>query len=197
MMIERIAINLLPAEYRVHKKTLRFLLGVALLWSALMVWDFQLDTSINRVKNEIAATEQSIRANKPIKDEIVRLRESKNVVQGKIVALEQISVDKAKWVRLMEVLCQRLPEYTWINSCDEREGTLLIEGNTFSFPEVANFMSRLSESPYIQGVDLSGIEERGQAKTFWFSISCRLNTQPMVRDAAPAGPAVAENKERR
>ena len=200
-MIERIAINLLPAEYRVHKKTLRLhrevvypLLGVGLGWCGLMAWDFTLDNSINQVKNDLGTTEQSIRANKPIKDEIIRLKDSKNVVQGKIIALEQISVEKAKWVRLMEVLCQRLPDYTWINSCDEKDSSLIIEGSTFSFPEVANFMSRLSESPYIKSVDLSGIEERGVSKIFWFSLSCRLNAKPVIKDAAPALPAMAAAK---
>jgi Tfp pilus assembly protein PilN len=201
MMIERIAINLLPAEYRIHKKTLHLhreivypLLVVGMVWSGLMIWNFKLDNSINEVKRDITVIEQSIRSNKPIKDEIERLRQSKIVVQGKIQALEQISVDKAKWVRLMEVLCQRLPNYTWINSCDEKDSSLIIEGSTFSFPEVANFMSRLSESPYIKTVDLSGIEERGPSKTFWFSISCRLNSKATIKNSVPLSSVMAESK---
>ena len=199
-MIERIAINLLPAEYRVHKKTLQLrrevvypILGVGIAWCGLVAWDFKIDTTINEVRNDIAATDRTIQTNKPIKDEIVRLKDSKNVIQGKIIALEQISVEKAKWVRLMEVLCQRLPEYTWINSCEERDSSLFIEGSTFSFPEVANFMSRLSESAYIRSVDLSGIEEK-EAKIFSFSLACRLNAKPVIKDSAPDNAAMAEAK---
>jgi Tfp pilus assembly protein PilN len=182
-MIERIEVNLLPAEYRVHKKALQLpreiiypALGVAILWLGLMLWTVKLDTTISQVKAQISRTEQMIRTNKPIKDEIVRLKENKNVVQGKIQALEQISVDRAKWVRIMEVVCQRLPDFTWIESCEEKDESLLMSGRTFSFPEVANFMSRLSESAYIKSVDLSGIEDRGAGKLFSFSISCKLNT---------------------
>jgi Tfp pilus assembly protein PilN len=199
-MIERIAINLLPAEYRVHKKTLQLrrevvypILGVGIAWCGLVAWDFKIDTTINEVRNDIAATDRTIQTNKPIKDEIVRLKDGKNVIQGKIIALEQISVEKAKWVRLMEVLCQRLPEYTWINSCEEKDSSLFIEGSTFSFPEVANFMSRLSESAYIRSVDLSGIEEK-ETKVFSFSLACRLNAKPVIKDAAPDNAAMAEAK---
>jgi Tfp pilus assembly protein PilN len=200
-MIERIAVNLLPAEYRVHKKALHLpreiiwpLFAVLLAWCGLLAWDFKLDTSIGEVKHDIEVTEMSIRANKPIKDEIARLKDSKTIVQGKILALEQINVDKAKWVRLMEVLCQRLPEYTWITSCEEKDESLIIEGSTFSFPEVANFMSRLTESAYVKSVDLAGIEERGSSKTYWFSISCKLNPYVAIKDAALARTAAAGAK---
>ncbi len=199
-MIERIEINLLPAEYRVHRKAIQLqrevvypALGVGILWFFLMLWSFKLDTSIGQVKSTIDRTESMIRTNKPIQDEIVRLKESKNIVQGKILALEQITVDRAKWVRLMEVLCQRLPDFTWVESCEERDESLIIDGKTYSFPEVANFMSRLSESPYVKAVDLSGIEERGEPNTFAFSISCKLNPKPEIKDEVPGKPATKGN----
>jgi Tfp pilus assembly protein PilN len=194
-MIERIEINLLPAEYRDHKKAIHLqrevvypALAVGILWIVCILWTFQLDSTIGQIKSKISHTENMIKLNKPIKDEIIRLKESKTVVQGKIVALEQISVDRAKWVRLMEVVCQRLPDYTWVESCEERDSSIILDGKTFSFPEVANFMSRLSESPYIRSVDLSGIEERGEANTFAFSLTCRLNSKPELKEEISGNP---------
>jgi Tfp pilus assembly protein PilN len=196
-MIERIEINLLPAEYRVHRKTIHLqrevvypALGVGILWFVCILWSFQLDSTIGQIKSKISRTENMIKLNKPIKDEIVRLKESKTIVQGKIVALEQISVDRAKWVRLMEVICQRLPDFTWVESCEERDSSIILEGKTYSFPEVANFMSRLSESPYIRSVDLSGIEERGEANTFSFSLTCRLNSKPELKEETSGKPGI-------
>ena len=54
-------------------------------------------------------------------------------------------------------------------------------------------MSRLSESAYIRSVDLSGIEEK-ESKIFSFSLSCRLNAKPVIKDAAPDNAAMAEAK---
>ena len=186
-MIERIEINLLPAEYRVHKKSLQLrreifypIVGVGIVWFLLFLWNFKLDDDISQVRHDITATDQSIKANKPIKDQIDRLKDSKNVIKGKILALEQINVDKAKWVRLMEVICQKIPDFTWLLSCEEKDSTLFIDGITYSFPEVANFMSRLSESAAIKSVDLAGIEEKDASKTFSFSLSCKLNAKPQI-----------------
>jgi Tfp pilus assembly protein PilN len=186
-MIERIEINLLPAEYRVHKKSLHLrreifypIVGVGTIWFALFLWNLKLDSAISQVQLNITATDRLIRANKPIKDQIDRLKDSKNIIKGKIQGLEQINVDKAKWVRLMEVLCQKLPDFTWLIACEERDSTLFVDGITYSFPEVANFMSRLSESAAIKSVDLAGIEEKDASKTFSFSISCKLNAKPEI-----------------
>ena len=199
-MVERIEINLLPAEYRVHRKTLQLpravvypVLGVGILWFLLFLVNLKLDNTISQVKSDIAHTEKMIKTNQPIKDEINRLKESKTIIQGKIVALEQINVDRAKWVRLMEELCRRLPDYTWIESCQEKDSSLIIDGQTFSFPEVANFMSQLSESAYIRSVDLSGIEEK-DAKTFSFSITCRLNPKPVIKEIVSTQPALSANQ---
>jgi Tfp pilus assembly protein PilN len=190
-MVERIEINLLPAEYRVHKRTLQLqreiiypVLGFGIISVFLLFWTIKMGNDIGRLKADIFRTEGLINNNKPIKDEIVRMKESKAVVEGKIAALEKINVDRAAWVRIMEMLCQCLPDYTWIVSCEEKDWTLSIQGLTFSFPEVANFMTRLSESCYVKSVDLAGIEQK-EGKTFSFSLSCKLNQNlPPVNDGA-------------
>jgi Tfp pilus assembly protein PilN len=183
-MIERIEINLLPAEYRFHRKTIKLereivypIMGVIIIGFILSIYTFNMDAQIGQLKTDIARTEETFNKNKPIKDEISRLKDSKKIIEGKILALERITVDRGKWVHLMEILCQRLPDFTWLVSCEEKDESILIEGKTFSFPEVANFMTRLSESSYIKTVDLTGIEQKDASKSFSFIISCKINTE--------------------
>jgi Tfp pilus assembly protein PilN len=189
-MIERVEINLLPAEYRVHKRVIRLsravvypVLGLVVLAFFLLSWTIGLDSQIHQIRGDILNVDDMIRKNSFIKDQINRLRADRSVIQEKIVALERINVNREKWVRLMEILCQRIPDFTWIVSVDEKDlnpPVLGIEGRTLSFPEVANFMSRLSESEFIRGVDLSSIEETQEGvKLFRFNISCTIN--PDVR----------------
>jgi Tfp pilus assembly protein PilN len=87
----------------------------------------------------------------------------------------------------MENLCERLPDFTWLVSCEEKEQALIIEGKTFSFPEVANFMTRLSESNYIKSVDLIGIEQKDASKSFSFDVACKLNVDVPPEKANAAG----------
>ena len=85
----------------------------------------------------------------------------------------------------MENLCQRLPDFTWLVSCEEKDDALLIEGKTFSFPEVANFMSRLTESSYVKTVDLTSIEQKDASKSFSFIVSCKLNADALPDKKPP------------
>jgi Tfp pilus assembly protein PilN len=185
-MIERIEINLLPAEYRIHKKVFKLkrevvypLLGVAIISLGLLSWTVTFQSSISQYTNEIRTIQQQIALNKPIQNEINKLREDKITIQGKIRALERINVNREKWVRLMEELSQRLPEFTWIISIKEESSLppiIHLEGRTFSFPEVANYMSNLKESVYVSDVDLSNIEQiDNKEKMYRFSISCTIN----------------------
>ena len=197
-MIERIEINLLPAAYRVHRKTIALkrsvvypLLGLLVVGCCLIIYMLNMESQISQLKSDIQRTDESIKKNKPIKDEIIKLKENKQVIQGKILALERINVDRAKWVRLMEILCQRLPDFTWLLSCNEKDSSLVIEGKTYSFPEVANLMTRLSEGKYIKSIDLAGIEEKDASKTFSFAVTCKLNSDIALASAlSDSGAAV-------
>ena len=196
-MIERVEINLLPAEYRVHKQGIRLsrdifypVLGLLIIFALVAGYTFGLNAQIVQRKNDIANVESMIKANNYIKEQITKLKADRAVIQEKIMALERINVNREKWVRLMEIMCQRLPDFTWLVSIDERDQTppvLGLDGRTLSFPEVANFMSRLSESNYIRGVDLSGIQEvAGAVKMFQFNLSCTINPDAQLKDTVAA-----------
>lgn len=189
-MVERIEINLLPAEYRVHRRNFRIerevvypLIIMVLTCLGLMFWSINIENTKGICENEIKVLEQQIAINRPIHEEIKKLRSDQLLIGEKIRALERISVNREKWVRLMEELSNRLPEYTWLISIKEENSTppvIHIEGRTYSFPEVANYMSQLKESEYVNSVDLSRIEQiDSQSRLFSFHVSCQIN--PDVR----------------
>lgn len=192
-MVDRIAINLLPAEYRVHAKTIRIprgvfysILGVALLGVGLWFATLVVDAKIGALTQESADLDNKIKQNRHIEQEINELKRDRREVIEKIQALERINVNRARWVRIMEALCQDLPDFTWLVSIEERDSVapvLAIEGRTFSFPEVANYMTKLKSSPYILGVDLADIEQINQSnKLYRFNIA--VVTNPNVGIAA-------------
>jgi Tfp pilus assembly protein PilN len=185
-MIERIEINLLPAEYRIHRKKIEIkrevaysLLGAGLVALVLSLLTAGSQNAIWTSRNEIKTIDQSIAQNRPIQNEINQLREGQRVIQEKIRGLELIDVNREKWVRLMEELSNRLPEYTWLVSVKEEAASpplLHMEGRTFSFPEVANFMSNLKDCAFISSVDLSQIEQIDpKERIYSFSLTCAVN----------------------
>jgi Tfp pilus assembly protein PilN len=185
-MIERIEINLLPAEYRIHtsrfylqREILYPLIALTIVVIVMGVWTFMLDTSISSFAKKITNTEQEIARNKPILTEINKQEEQKKLVQQKIRALERIDVNREKWIRLQEVFCEKLPEVTWVDKIEERkdaENTLAVDGKTYSFSEVALYMTALTESEFVNSVDLLNIEQIGGGeKIFRFIILCKIN----------------------
>jgi Tfp pilus assembly protein PilN len=181
-----IEINLLPAEYRVHKRAVKLqaeivwpLFGVLLVGGLLLGFYGMLENQKKALISEIATLDSNIRINAPIEQEIKKLAEEKKVIVGKIMALERISVNRAKWVRLLETLCRHVPDFTWLVSV--REGkttppTLVIQGKTRAFPEVATYMADLKQSMFVTDVELSKIEQVSSSeKVFGFELTCTID----------------------
>jgi Tfp pilus assembly protein PilN len=194
-MIERIEINLLPAEYRYHKRHFRLsrelfypVLFVIIIGIAAVFGTLFMQNSLNYQNSQINYLSQQIDQNRPIQNEITRLRSEKLAIQEKNRALERINVNREKWVKLMEELSRRLPEYTWLVTIKEENSNppeLSVEGRTYSFPDVANYMSNLKESKYISSVGLTNIEQiDSKENLFKFFITCIIN--PDVNLGLPA-----------
>jgi len=196
-MIDRIEINLLPAEYRVHRRSVDVprslvypILGIIIFVCAAGLYTLYMRDQEAKLRDDVAALEAEIKANAHIQAEMNKLREEKKITEEKVKALQRISVNREKWVRLLEVLSGKLPPYTWLVSVkEEGAGNLSVEARTYSFPEVAYYMTRLEENEYIARVDLAGIEQvagpEGR-KAYRFSINCAVN-----KDAGLGAPASA------
>jgi len=194
-MIERIEINLLPVEYRVRKRSLNLprsivypVVALVALAAGAGFYTIYLTEKQARLTEEIAAIEKEIAANKHVQDEINKLRKEKQATDLKIRALERISVDREKWVRLLEVFSGSLPAYAWLVSIRDERGPpekVQIEARTYSFPEVAHYMSKLEEAEYIKSVTLTGIEQvQGHdRKVYKFNITCDINADAGLRPA--------------
>jgi len=184
--MERIEINLLPAEYRIRKRSVDVprslvypIFGIIVFLCAAGLYTLYLRDKETKLKDDIASLEAEIKANAHIQAEMNKLREEKKITEEKIKALMLISVNREKWVRLLEVLSGKLPSYTWLMSVKEgADNQLSVEARTYSFPEVAHYMTRLEEHEYISKVDLVGIEQvagpEGR-KVYRFSINCAVN----------------------
>lgn len=195
-MIGKIEINLLPEEYRIRKRSIiipRALVYPAVVFVALLIGmgleTIRLNDDESRLRGDVAAIKKEIEANRHLQADIDRQRASKNATEEKIRGLERISVDREKWVLLLETLSSSLPSYSWLISVREEMGPpvrLAIEARTYSFPEVAHYMSRLEESDYVSGVELVLIEQiQGQGRMMYrYSITCTLDSDAGIRRAS-------------
>jgi Tfp pilus assembly protein PilN len=184
-VIERIEVNLLPAEYRVHphrfgirREIVYPALFSSVIITLLIVWRLNLQSSITDVHERIAALSAEIQTRGEVKKSLDELRSKQTVTEQKITALKRIDVNRERWVRLQEIFTRALPEQCWLEAVAEKKQeppVVDIKGKSLSFPEVAAYMSALIETDYVEMVDLSNIEQTGDKSAFMFNISCRLN----------------------
>ena len=189
-MVEKINVNLLPAEYRVHSVKIKF--HKEIVWPAiisavvifvLILWIGTLNANIAKYTKKIAVVDADIKKNQHILDEINSLKKQKKIVLTKIKALERIDVNREKWLRLMETFSQKLPQGSWIEKLEENADTVFVEGKTYSFSEVAQYMLRLKESVFINNVDLKNIEQINiSSRIYKFTIRCYINPDAKLTD---------------
>lgn len=166
-MIEKIEINLIPAEYVVREKKFSInlgLMGPILISLGLicisMIWLNAVSSQVSQEEIKIANVEREIRANKTIQDEIKTLEASQAEMRLKVTGLKSINVNRAKWVDAFELYADILPENTWFTAIEEDTvGTVKVSGVTEADAEVGQLMNRLFATPNVAGVNLVEMKE--------------------------------------
>jgi len=174
-----IEINLLPVRAARRKETLRFQMSIFILTLLLIAvviaylkWNAnqrerRIDDQTQVVKEEI------IKLNKVV-GEIDKLKEEKNKLQQKMSVIKELEKGKLSAVYILDEVSQRIPEKVWIQSLDKNGRNLKITGIALDNETIANFMTLLGRSKYINGVELEFTEQylSGGLKLKRFSLNC-------------------------
>ena len=169
-MVEKIEINLIPAEYVVREKHFSINLSIIIpilislgLIGITMIWLNAVSLQIAHERVNISNLEREIEVNKTIQEEIRTLEKQQAEMQVKVAGLKSINVNRAKWVNAFELYAYVLPENTWLTSIEETDdGAITINGMTEADAEVGQIMNRLSASPLVTGVSLVEIRDAGR-----------------------------------
>ena len=171
-MIEKIEINLIPAEYAIRNRIISinfstvasFLLSTILILSVLL-WSTNLSSDIMREKEKIASIEREIEVNRTIQHEIRTLEAKRSEMQAKVTGLKAVEINRAKWINTLELYSYILPENTWFTSIEESQDgvTININGMTEADAEVGQIMRRLSDSPLVGTVTLMDMRDAGRS----------------------------------
>ncbi len=195
----KIEINLLPRELRRKRRgfsfdkslTLIATLAVLLVVSFVGINVFQsiklkaLDTKIAEAQRKA----DELRKNIELVDALTEL---KGKVLQRMSAIEALDRNRTVWVRIMEDLCKRVPDYLWLSLLEEEEsqnqpapatGTdttasisqisqlqspvtkrVTLEGYSYSLNSLASFLIQLMGSEYFKNMELQFVK-RAQLNT--------------------------------
>lgn len=129
-MVEKIEVNLIPNEYRIHSKSIKIpqdiLLSVLASLIAISVafgvfyWKKQ---RRDEIVFEIESLTKEITQLESKEKKIQELKKNQELFRDMRNGLNSIHVDRDTWIRLFEIYCRELPENTWLLSL---EGTEII-----------------------------------------------------------------------
>ncbi len=204
-----IEINLLPKE--LQKRTGRLALpksatymvaGLAGLAAVLAGLTVMQKMRISNIEKKI--TEAKVREAKMQKD--IQLVDALTELKGKILermaAIDGLDQNRSAYVRFLEDLSGRVPEYLWLSNF--REGTsgttvpptqgaskpaqpavssgakTVIEGFSYSLNSLATFMIQMKKSPFIKNIELSFAKEQKleNSRLYNFQLTCDLTMVP-------------------
>jgi len=205
--MEMIQINLLPKEFR--RKTGRLTIGksgyyavggaagVIIMIVVVTVYQmFQL-TELND-KMEIARFRtQQLEKDIAVVDALI---EVKDKIMQRMEAVDRLDQHRTVWVRILEDLSDRVPEFMWLASFKEVEPPaaaatdttagqtaavttasntrpITVEGFAFTLNSLANFMINMMRSNFFSDVEMASVQEVmfQEQKVYSYKVSATLH----------------------
>ena len=207
----RIAINLLPRELRGKRRGIAFDKNLTLIaaFAGILVVLIVGVSVLQGIK--LKALDKKIADAQRRTDELNRdielvdaLTQLKDKILQRMSAIDALDRNRAVWVRVLEDLSRRVPDYLWFSLLREEEvqmeatsdtGTdittssawlqspvrrVTIEGYSCSLNSLASFLIQLMGSPYFKNMELQYAKrsELKEYKTFSFQLVGDLYYQP-------------------
>ncbi len=207
----KIEINLLPRELRKKRqiiaidRSITYMAGVVGVLILLFVFVSVLQNirqrSLDAKIEEAQKRTDELRANIELVD---ALTEVKDKILQRMSAIETLDRSRSVWVRVMEDLSKRVPEYLWLSLLKEEDTEIVpktdtlksstttppespvrkvtLEGYSYSLNSLAAFMIQLMQSQYFKNMDLQYVKraEVKEIKTYNFQLVGDLYYLPEV-----------------
>lgn len=108
--------------------------------------------------------------------EIKKFKEDEALIEARIAALDKISKDRYREIRVLDLLQQVIPEKAWITQIKITPEKVTVQGLALSDFEVSSFLEALTKSVFLMDVNLVNSSESlvDGVSLKKFEISCLL-----------------------
>jgi Tfp pilus assembly protein PilN len=209
----KIEINLLPKELRRKSRGVAFdkyliyfagLIGIlVVLFVAVSVFQ---SIKLKALDAKIAEAQKRTNELKSNIELVDALTELKDKILARMSAIEALDRNRSAWVRVLEDLSKRVPDYLWLSLLKEEASVtgsstktdsgsvtssatpespvkkVTIEGYSYSLNSLASFLIQLMQSQYFKNMELQYVKraETKEFRTFSFQLVGDLYYLPEV-----------------
>ena len=162
----RVRINLLPREEKPSREVQTWntvlvwmLIGAALVVIVGVGIHIYRSYEIATLKSDIAETKQELSKYEGQAALVRDLTARRKAIENRISVIQTLDKDRFTRVYLLDELARAIPEYVWLESCEERGGSVIVKGLAFSSLAISEFMNGLSASASVDSVFLRLIKK--------------------------------------
>ncbi len=144
------------------------------------------ERDLKKTKDDIAALDKVIQ-------DVDKIKAEEAMLKKKLETLEALRKGRTGPVRMLSELAENMPRRVWLKKMEEKAGRVVFNGTAASIEDVSDFIRKLKESKFFEGVELKKIVE-GNVGTFRvveFEITSigRYVPGQVAPDAGAGGPA--------
>jgi type IV pilus assembly protein PilN len=160
-----IRINLLPFRAARKKENVRrqvsiFLLSFILVAMAVVLFNYRLSTKISKLETAIADTKAQVEKYNKINKEIEDIKLALDVLNRKIMIVSTLEANRRDSITLLDAMTRLIMvDRMWFTLLRTKESFVDVTGTALDNRTVADFMTRLQQSPYYDNVVLKTIKQ--------------------------------------
>ncbi|MBN2363064.1 PilN domain-containing protein [candidate division WOR-3 bacterium] len=142
--------NILPV-------VLAFLIVLIILPLVFFFQQMRINSVKNRTKQvqgDISRMAEELEARREAQKTLEGLQEQERLLRERINIIASLNSGRTAYVHLLQEVSDRFPQYTWISSLTESNGSVTITGLTLYDVVLPHLWDGLGESPYINNIQI-------------------------------------------
>jgi type IV pilus assembly protein PilN len=189
-----IRINLLPLRAARKKENVRrqvsvFCLCLVFAFCVMAYLAISTNRKISKLNQGIELAQSDLKKYETIAKQVNKIRKELRKLEAKMDVIVKLEANRTGPVRFMDALTNYVvADKMWLKSLTEKNGTIKLAGVASDNKTVADFMTRLEESPVFGGVDLISSKQvklKQDKKFKEFILTCMLSRQPQKKPTTP------------
>ena len=181
-----IRINLLPVRAARRRENIRrqvsvFVLCVFLTVSAMGYLTISMTRKISDLTDKIEAAQTDLKKYQALEKRVSKIKGELQKLHEKMDIIAKLEEKRAGPVQIMDALTGLVvAEKMWLTNLTEGGGNMNLEGVAMDNKTIADFMTRLEDSPYFNVVDLISSKQvklEKDKKFKKFTMTCRLSSR--------------------
>jgi type IV pilus assembly protein PilN len=157
-----IKVNLLPIKTRkksAHGDLILFVVMLVVGFGSVGAVYFKNVKDISNTRSEIARSKEAVVALQGVYKDYETIQREKKEIERRISVIDDMKAGRALAARILYDLPSIMRDNVWLKRFKKDGGLFELEGRSLENESIAEFVERLSKTPYYRNVELKNIED--------------------------------------